>query len=153
MPCAHFSTCPLFSYFSSHPILNLWRTHYCDKSDNSHCVRFQNTQANKTNPISLLPNGKQIELAPLTLFNAAKKNRTHLVANILANIDIDLDFQDINGETALMAAASEGHNKVVKFLLEKGANKDVKNYNNKTAFDIALTNHHENTASLLLPNN
>lgn len=149
MPCLQYSTCPLFSYFSSHPILNLWRTHYCDKSDNTHCVRFQNTQANKTNPVSLLPNGKKIELAPLTLLNAAKKNRIHLVANILANIDIDLDFQDINGETALMVAAGEGHHKVVKILLEKGANKTIKNYNNDTAYSISLIKRQEETASLL----
>ena len=152
MPCSQYATCPLFIYFSSHPILNLWRTHYCDKSDNTHCLRFQNTQAKKTNPVSLLPNGKQIELAPLTLLNAAKKNRTHLVANILANIDIDLDFQYINGETALMAAAGEGHNKIVKILLEKGANKDVKNYNNETAYDISMIKRLQDTASLLRHN-
>lgn len=126
MPCTHYKTCPLFIYFSAHPILKLWRTNYCDKSNNSHCVRYINTAAGKANPISLLPNGAHIELAPLTLINAASKNRTHLVKNILANIDVDLDFQNIDGMTALMLAARNGNTDSVEILLNNKASTNIK---------------------------
>jgi hypothetical protein len=151
MPCTQYKTCPLFIYFSAHPILNLWRIHYCDKDDNSHCKRFTNTAAGIPNPVSLLPNGKQIELAPLALINAASKNRVHLIKNILANIDIDLDFQNIDGATALMLAARYGNVEAVEVLLKHGAKTDIKNYKNETAYDIAMGMDQQGTATQLRP--
>lgn len=138
MPCTQYKTCPLFIYFSSHPILNLWRINYCDKSDNTHCARFKNTAAGIPNPISLLPNGTQIELAPLTLINAASKNRTNLIKSILNNIDLDLEYQNIDGNTALMLSARYGNVEAIELLLEHGAKTDITNYKNETAYDIAM---------------
>lgn len=149
MPCMHYKTCPLFIYFSAHPILNLWRINYCDKPNNTHCIRFKNTAAGISNPISLLPNGTQIELAPLTLINAASKNRTHLVKNILANIDVDLDYQNIDGMTALMLAARNGNTDSVEILLNNNANTLIKNYKNETAYDVAMSKNQLKAAALL----
>lgn len=151
MSCMHYKTCPLFIYFSSHPILNLWRTNYCDKPDNYHCVRYKNTSAGIANPVSLLPNGKQVELAPLTLINAASKNRTHLIKNILANIKVDLNFQNIDGMTALMLAARYGNTESVQLLLEHKADATIKNYQNETAYDIAMSKGKKETADKLRP--
>jgi len=150
MTCMQFRTCPLFNYFSAHPILSLWRINYCDKPDNSHCVRFQNTAEGKSNPLAMLPNGNMVETAPLALLNAIRIDRFHLVKNILTNIDIDVDFQDINGNTALMIAAGQGFSDIAYLLLERGANKDIKNYNNETAYDLSLIKKQKDTAALLL---
>ena len=151
MPCMQYKTCPLFIYFSAHPILNLWRINYCDKSDNTHCIRYKNTAAGIPNPISLLPNGKQIELAPLTLINAASKNRVHLIKNILNNIELDLDYQNIDGMTALMLAARYGNVEAVDLLLKNGANPMVKNYRNETAYDVAMSKEQSQTAAQIRP--
>ena len=153
MPCIQYKTCPLFIYFSAHPILNLWRINYCDKSINTHCVRFKNTVAGISNPISLLPNGSQVELAPLTLINAASKNRTHLIKNILANIDVDLDFQNIDGMTALMLAARYGNTEAVEILLKSGSDTHIKNYRNETAYDLAMSKGQQEAAAQLRPYN
>lgn len=149
MPCTHYITCPLFKYFSSHPVLNLWRINYCDKPSNIHCVRFQHTSRGLANPVSLLPNGKQIELAPLTLFNAARNNRLHLIVNILSNIDIDINFQNIDGMTVLMVAAEQGNTEMAEVLLQHGANTKIENYNCETAYHIAQRTNNEKTATLL----
>ena len=149
MPCMQYKACPLFIYFSSHPILNLWRINYCDKSDNTHCVRFKNTTAGIPNPVSLLPNGNQIELAPLTLINAVSKNRIHLIKNILTNIDLDLDYQNIDGMTALMLAARHGNVEAVELLLQHGASMTIKNYRNETAYDIAMGREENEAATQL----
>jgi len=149
MPCMHYQTCPLFKYFSSHPILNLWRTSYCDKPDNTHCVRFQNTSKGLPNPMSMLPNGNTVATAPLTLLHAIAKNRTHLVKNILVNIEVDINYQDIKGLTALMIAAALGHIKILEILLQHGAKTDIKNYNNETAYDLAMIKRQNETAALL----
>ena len=138
MSCMQYKTCPLFIYFSAHPVLNLWRINYCDKSDNTKCARFKNTSAGITNPISLLPNGTQIELAPLTLINAASKNRTSLIKSILNNINLNLEYQNIDGNTALMLAARNGNVEAIELLLEHGARTDITNYKNETAYDIAM---------------
>jgi len=149
MPCKRFQTCPLFNFFSSHPILNLWRIEYCDKPDNSHCARFQNSSKGISNPVSMLPNGNLVESAPLTLLNAVTKNRVHLVKNVLSNINFDIDFQDINGTTALMIAAEHGYPEMLKIIMEHGANIDIKNYNNETAHDIAMKKNHTEIMNLL----
>lgn len=151
MPCMHYKTCPLFIYFSAHPILNLWRINYCNKPDNTHCVRFKNTTSGLPNPISLLPNGSQIELAPLTLINAASKNRTHLIKNILANIEVDLDYQNIDGMTALMLAARYGNTESVDLLLKHDADTQIRNYRNETAYDVAMSKGQNETAAMLRP--
>lgn len=151
MPCTQYKTCPLFIYFSSHPVLNLWRINYCNKDDNTHCVRYNNTLAGTPNPVSLLPNGNQIELAPLTLINAASKNRTNLIRSILNNIDIDLEYQNIDGNTALMLAARYGNVEAVELLLMHGAQADIKNYKNETAYDIAMARGNKETAVRIRP--
>jgi len=148
MSCIHYNTCPLFKYFASHPVLNLWRVHYCNKSDNNHCVRYQQTVRGIPNAVSLLPNGKHIETAPLALLNAVQKNRVHLLLNILENIDIDIDFQNIDGMSALMIAAQQGNSKIVNLLLQHGANPDLKNYDDETAYEIALRNRQKDIATL-----
>jgi len=149
MSCTHYETCPLFKYFSSHPVLNLWRIHYCDKADNSHCMRYKQTSRGLPNPVSLLPNGKNVEIAPLALINAAKNNRIHLINNILQNIDIDLNFQNIDGMTALMVAAQKGNTKIVETILQHRVDTEIRNYKDETAYDIALSSQQKETATLL----
>ena len=56
-----------------------------------------------------------------------------------------------DGVTALWAASKEGHAKVVKLLLEKGADVNVKDTtNDETALWIASKEGHEEVVKLLL---
>ena len=51
---------------------------------------------------------------------------------------IDVDVQDVNGNTALHLAASEGNLDIVTMLCESGAKVDFKNDNSLTALDLAI---------------
>ncbi|XP_045211898.2 G patch domain and ankyrin repeat-containing protein 1-like [Mercenaria mercenaria] len=50
--------------------------------------------------------------------------------------DLDADFQDGYGWTALMCAAVSRHNDVIRFLLSKGANKYILNNKGQTVLEI-----------------
>ena len=50
---------------------------------------------------------------------------------------LEEDLEELCGTTPLMQAAQLGHNDALIFLLQKGANRDLKNDNEKTAEDIA----------------
>lgn len=63
---------------------------------------------------------------------------------------IDVNDKSIDGYTALMWASINGHNDVIKFLMEKGANINAKNKYGKTALMLASINLNTNTAKILL---
>jgi len=56
---------------------------------------------------------------------------------------------DINGETALMFAASKGHVDSVKLLLKMGADISIKNKYNKSALDIAIRGEYDDISQYL----
>ncbi|MCB0533077.1 MAG: ankyrin repeat domain-containing protein [Lewinellaceae bacterium] len=63
--------------------------------------------------------------------------------------EIDVDYQDQKGMNLLMYAAEYGHNEILKFLLTKKPNDNLKAQHGKTALDFAKGNGHENTVKLL----
>jgi ankyrin repeat protein len=52
--------------------------------------------------------------------------------------------------TALMVASKEGHENVVKLLLEKGANANLKEHNGATALMMASHKGHDTVVKILL---
>jgi ankyrin repeat protein len=53
------------------------------------------------------------------------------------------------GDTALNAAIVYGYNDIVKFLIEKGADKYIKNKEGKAALDVAKDNQNQEAIKIL----
>lgn len=60
------------------------------------------------------------------------------------------DLQNASGNTALIAASSEGFTEIVNLLLEKGADANLKNRDGLTALIIASSKGHKEVVTLLL---
>ncbi len=69
--------------------------------------------------------------------DAARNGNFRQVKRLLQKDSDLLDGQDRYGYTALMAAAQEGHLRVVKYLIKVGANETLKNNTNNTAQELA----------------
>ncbi len=69
--------------------------------------------------------------------DAARNGDFRQVKRLLQKDSDLLDGQDRYGYTALMAAAQEGHLRVVKYLIKVGANETLKNYTDNTAQELA----------------
>ena len=61
----------------------------------------------------------------------------------------DIDQLD-HGNTRLILAAIRGHSSVVRFLIEQGADIDIKNGNDHTALMMAVLNKHKDVVDQLL---
>ena len=87
-----------------------------------------------------------------------ERGRTALMYTYKKNIAEDLlkthmetiNMEDDENMTALMIASLRDDNKMVKVLLEKGANVNVENKMHKTALDLAAVNGHTNVLENLL---
>jgi len=72
---------------------------------------------------------------PLML--ASQNGYTEIVKRILQKGTNSIDWQDLDQkDTALMVACHEGHPSVVELLIRRGANLDLKDKNEETAFDL-----------------
>ena len=68
---------------------------------------------------------------------------------VLLNAAADVNILDSYGDTALHAAAADGHLAVCKILLASGAQATVTNSNGNTPFEYALNNGHHEVCELL----
>ncbi len=59
--CPRVETCPLFKAFTMKAALKVWQSYYCE-GDFSRCERWKLVSAGKPVPMSLLPNGRTIDV-------------------------------------------------------------------------------------------
>ena len=85
---------------------------------------------------------------PIDAVNGQRQTCLHIsislghfsLSYIIIAIGCDLDIQDTNGKTALHMAASQEKRKVVKYLMLKGANKDLPDQDGYLPIDLACNN-------------
>lgn len=63
---------------------------------------------------------------------AANEGKIEIVNFLLTQPDIDVEAQSTIGRTALHLAAIRGHTAIVRALVTKGANKNVKDFDEST---------------------
>eukprot|EP00978_Attheya_sp_CCMP212_P007044 scaffold16432_cov69-Attheya_sp.AAC.2 len=66
-----------------------------------------------------------------------------------ANTKININAQDVEGDTPLHDAAKYGHVKVVEALLKAGADNSIVNHERKLAADLAKANGKDAVAAML----
>ncbi len=71
------------------------------------------------------------------------------MVSILVKKKVNLNLRDKQGLTPLMVAATLGLEKITSFLVDRGAARDIKNADGKTAVDLARANHHQKTLEYL----
>ncbi len=86
--------------------------------------------------------------ASTILLEATKRGYFRLITALIKN-KADVNYQNPQGITPLMAAAQGGWDYSSKMLLENGADKNIKSEDGLTAADYARTNGHEDLAELI----
>ncbi|MBM7418626.1 MULTISPECIES: ankyrin repeat domain-containing protein [Chryseobacterium] len=89
-----------------------------------------------------------IKEVPYNLLSLSARYERVNVINYLFTNNVDVN-KSCSDTTPLMYAAMYGYTDTVKLFLKKGAKKEVKDRNGKTAKDHALENKHPETAALL----
>ncbi len=155
MACSHIKSCELFVQFALNPALEIWKQHYCN-GDYEECVRFKLSKMGQPVPLTLLPNGKNIEVnreqdqfGTTALFNCIEKNRVRMARTIITTTTVNIDASNVEGTTALMAATETGSEEMLQLILEYKADTQIKNMHGQTAYDIAVENKKENLVELL----
>jgi len=77
---------------------------------------------------------------PMTALMAAAQHGHLGIVSLLVQYGSPIDYQNsVNGYTALMLSAMNGHIKIVEFLVETGgADANIVNYRNQTAFILSI---------------
>lgn len=83
------------------------------------------------------------------LHYVAEHGNEDLVNAVLETDLEDIDQVDMDGNTALMLAAKNGNNKIVKALIEAGADVNKTNKYNKSAIDLARDYSNSYTVGIL----
>jgi len=155
MACSHTQSCDLYVQFAADPSIKLWKAHYCD-SDYKRCARFQLSLQGKAVPLTLLPNGKSIEVAVSdadrglhALFNAIQKNRLSMVKAFTKTKFTDTKISNAEGITPVMYAASLGRVEIMEFMIASGCNPHHRNRKGQTALELAAAAGHTQCVEIL----
>jgi ankyrin repeat protein len=65
----------------------------------------------------------------------------------------NVDYADVDGDTALMIAAAWGHADIVRLFLSIGANRNLRNAKGNTAMDLAQQNNRQSVINVFNPFN
>lgn len=71
------------------------------------------------------------------------------ILNALILCDISINQIDANGYSGLIKSAIKGHENITKWLLEKGIDTKLRDFNDKSALDYAIENNFTNIISLI----
>ena len=82
-------------------------------------------------------NSRHEDYGQTALFWASYKGHKSAVVLLLAQPGIKLDIANIDGDTALMAAAENGHAEIAEMLLKAGANVSLTDDRGETALSLA----------------
>ncbi|EGX53194.1 hypothetical protein AOL_s00006g572 [Orbilia oligospora ATCC 24927] len=69
---------------------------------------------------------------------------------MLAGDGVDLELADNRGRTALLFAAKEGYEDIMRVLIDSGANPEAKNSSGEAAISLAVGNGHESIVQMLI---
>ncbi len=86
-------------------------------------------------------------LAPI--IKAARDGNIDELQAILEQAEVSIEYRGAFSATPLVWAAFHGETEAVDFLLNRGADINSGDMNNRTALDWAILNNHEDTAQLL----
>lgn len=76
--------------------------------------------------------------------------RLDKMAQLLLEYKTDIDQQNFNGANALIFAATFGADVIIKNLIDKGADKTIRDNYNKTALDYAILQENQAIVQLLM---
>ncbi|MBE9516640.1 MAG: hypothetical protein IME93_06645 [Proteobacteria bacterium] len=79
MSCTHTDSCELYPQISLSSALKVWQVFYCE-GDFAKCARFQASSEGQSVPVTLLPNGKELDIE---LGSAPKKTHTDAMASAM----------------------------------------------------------------------
>lgn len=155
MNCSHATHCELYVQFAADPSIKLWKTHFCD-SNFERCARYLLSLQGKPVPLTLLPNGKEIETTMSeadrglhALFNAIQKDRMHMIKAFMKTKVTSSKVSNSEGITPVMYAASLGRTEIMKFFLENGCNPHYRSNKGETALELAAASGHQDCVDIL----
>ena len=82
----------------------------------------------------------------------SKKGYKEKVLEIISQENLDINYQNENGWTALHCACDEGNLKIVEILIKAHSNVNIKNNDKKTPLHISVTRGYFNITKLLIEN-
>jgi len=88
-------------------------------------------------------------LLPVLMNAAAKGDNLEMLKKFAAEAKDNVDLSDYDNRTPLQVAAGEGNTEIVKFLISKGANVNLKDRSGNTALVEAVNGKHDETAQVL----
>ncbi len=71
------------------------------------------------------------------------------IIELLINCGADIDAQNISGKTSLMLSAQSGDEQLIDFLLDYGADKNIRDKSNNSAMEYALRSRNPKCAELI----
>jgi len=114
-------------------------------------VNFKNNDNYNNTVLIIASRNGRIEIAKLFIDAGAKGvGLSPLPTSFAQAQNIAVNLQNDKGETALMFASERGHTRIVKLLIEAGADVNIQDHINHTALMVASCNGHAKIIKILI---